>query len=86
MHDITTIIAFLLYIYICVCVYVFINDALQPYTLVRLIHQGLTYPTMQCEKSEHFHKSLAPNHVFGQMLGLPGSYVLVPYVLLYWLG
>ena len=25
----------------------------------------------------------APNHVFGQMLGLPGSYVLVPYVPLY---
>ena len=25
----------------------------------------------------------APNHVFGQMLGLPGSRVLLPYVLLY---
>ena len=25
----------------------------------------------------------APNHVFGQMLGLPGSCVLVPYVSLY---
>ena len=25
----------------------------------------------------------APNHVFGQMLGLPGSYVLVPYVPFY---
>ena len=25
----------------------------------------------------------APNHVFGQMLGLPGSHVLVPYVPLY---
>ena len=25
----------------------------------------------------------APNHVFGQMLGLPGSCVLLPYVLLY---
>ena len=24
--------------------------------------------------------------VFGQMLGLPGSYVLVPYILLYWLS
>ena len=38
MHNIMTIIAFLLYIY------VFINDALQPYTLVRPMHQGLTYP------------------------------------------
>ena len=57
MHDISTIIAFLLYIYI----YVFINDALQPYTLVRLIHQGLTYLTIQCEKSEHFHKCGTPN-------------------------
>ena len=57
MHDITTIIAFLLYIYI----YVFINDALQPYTLVRPIHQGLMYPTMRCEKSEHFHKCGTPN-------------------------
>ena len=27
----------------------------------------------------------APNHVFGQMLGLPGSCVLLPYVPLYWL-
>ena len=27
----------------------------------------------------------APNHVFGQMLGLPGSRVLLPYVPLYWL-
>ena len=25
----------------------------------------------------------APNHVFGQMLGFPGSYVLLPYVPLY---
>ena len=25
----------------------------------------------------------APNHVFGQMLGLPGSYVLLPYIPLY---
>ena len=25
----------------------------------------------------------APNHVFGQMLGLPGSRVLLPYVALY---
>ena len=25
----------------------------------------------------------APNHVFGQMLGLPGSHVLLPYVPLY---
>ena len=25
----------------------------------------------------------APNHVFGQMLGLPGSHALVPYVPLY---
>ena len=55
MHDITTIIAFLLYIY------VFINDALQPYTMVRPIHQGLTYSTMRCEKSEHFHKCGTPN-------------------------
>ena len=63
MHDITTIIAFLLYIYVCVCVCVcvFINDALQPYTLVRPIHQGLTYPTIWCEKSEHFHKCGIPN-------------------------
>ena len=59
MHDITTIIAFLLYIYIYI--HVFINDALQPYTLVWLIHQGLTYPTMRCEKSEHFHKCGTPN-------------------------
>ena len=57
MHNITTIIAFLLYIYI----YVFINDALQPYTLVRPIHQGLTYPTIWCEKSKHFHKCGTPN-------------------------
>ena len=57
MHDITTIIAFLLYIYVCV----FINDALQPYTLVRPIHQGLTYPIMRCEKYEHFHKCGTPN-------------------------
>ena len=57
MHDITTIIAFLLYIYI----YVSINDALQPYTMVRPIHQGLTYPTTRCEKSEHFHKCGTPN-------------------------
>ena len=28
----------------------------------------------------------APNHVFGQMLGLPGSRVLLPYVSLYQLG
>ena len=27
--------------------------------------------------------ALAPNHVFGQMLGLPGSRVLLPYVPLY---
>ena len=43
------------------CVCVFINDALQPYTLVRPIHQGLTYPTMRCDKSEHFHKYVTPN-------------------------
>ena len=40
---------------------VFINDALQSYTLVRLIHQGLTYLTIRCEKSEHFHKCGTPN-------------------------
>ena len=61
MHDITTIIAFLLYIYIYIYLCVFINDALQPYTLVRQIHQGLTYPTIRCEKSEHFHKCGTPN-------------------------
>ena len=55
MHNTMTIIAFLFYIY------VFINDTLQPYTLVRLIHQGLTYLTIQCEKSEHFHKCGTPN-------------------------
>ena len=27
--------------------------------------------------------ALAPNHVFGQMLGFPGSCVLLPYVPLY---
>ena len=26
-----------------------------------------------------------PNHGFGQMLGLPGSWVLLPYVSFYWL-
>ena len=46
---------------VCVCVCVFINDALQPYTLVRPIHQGLTYPTIRCEKFEHFHKCSTPN-------------------------
>ena len=50
MHNTAPIIAFLFYIY------VFINDALQPYTLVRPIHQGLKNPTIWCEKSEHFHK------------------------------
>ena len=55
MHSIKTIIAFFLFIY------VFLNDALQPYTLVWPIHQGLTYPTIWCEKSEHFHKCGTPN-------------------------
>ena len=55
MHSIKTIIAFFFYIY------VFINDALQPYTLVRPIHQVLKYPTMRCEKSGHFHKCGTPN-------------------------
>ena len=56
MHSIKTIIAFfLLYIY------VFINDTLQPYTLVRPINEGLKYPTIWCEKFEHFHKCGTPN-------------------------
>ena len=73
--------------------YMFVNDMLHPYTMVRQVCQGLQYPLIWCEKSIHFHKvrhpelialcALAPNRVFGQMLGLPGSYVLVPYVPLY---
>ena len=55
MHNINTIIAFFFFIY------VFLNNALQPYTLVWPIHQGLKYPTMRCEKSEHFHKCGTPN-------------------------
>ena len=55
MHNITTIIAFLSYIY------VFINDALQPYTLVRPIHQGLKHPITWCEKTEHSHECGTPN-------------------------
>ena len=39
----------------------FINDMLHPYTLVQPIRQGLKYPTIWCEKSEHFHKCGTPN-------------------------
>ena len=53
MHNITTIIAFLLYIF------VFINNALQPYTLVRPMHQGLTYPQYGV-KSPNTSTSAAP--------------------------
>ena len=56
MHDITTIIAFLLYIYI----YMFINYALQPYTGTAKA-PGAYVPTVWCEKSEHFHKCGTPN-------------------------
>ena len=41
--------------------YMFINDMLHPYTLVRPIRQGFKYPTIRCEKSEHFHKCGIPN-------------------------
>ena len=71
----------------------FSHDIVQPYTLVRTIHQGLTTPhNMVWEDrtlSRVRHPELialyasAPNHVFGQMLGLPGSCVLLPYVPLY---
>ena len=47
MHSIKTIIAFFLYIYM------FIHDIMQPYTLVRTIHQGLKHPITWCEKTEH---------------------------------
>ena len=57
MNDITTINAFLLYIYIYI--YVFINDALQPYTLVLPMHQGLTYPQYGV-KSPNTFTSAAP--------------------------
>ena len=88
MHDITTIIAFLLYIYI----YMFINYALQPYTGTAKAPGAYVPHKMVWEVrtiSQVRHPELialyasAPNHVFGQMLGLPGSYVLVPYVPLY---
>ena len=35
---------------------------LYPYTFVRPIRQGLKYPTIQCDKSEHFHKCDTPNY------------------------
>ena len=47
----------------CITLFIdmFINDMLHPYTVVRQVRQGLTYPTMRCEKSEHFHKCGTPN-------------------------
>ena len=52
------------FVYYCINLlyeYMFINDMLHPYTLVRPIRQGLKYPTVWCEKSEHFHKCGTPN-------------------------
>ena len=39
----------------------FINDMLHPYTLVQPIHQGLMFPALWCDESEHFHKCGTPN-------------------------
>ena len=33
----------------------FSHDIMQPYTLVRPIHQGLKHPITWCEKTEHSH-------------------------------
>ena len=37
------------------------HDIMQPYTLVRPIHQGLKYPIIWCEKTEHSHECGTPN-------------------------
>ena len=37
-------------------IYMFINDMLHPYTVVRQVRQGLQYPLIWREKSVHFHK------------------------------
>ena len=42
-------------------IYMFINDMLHPYTVVRQVRQGLQYPLIWCEKSVHFHKCGTPN-------------------------
>src|SRR3954464_15237458 len=47
------------FVYFCITLfykYMFINDMLHPYTLVRSIRQGLQYPPIWCGKSKHFNK------------------------------
>ena len=39
----------------------FSYDIMQLYTLVRPIHQGLQYPRIWCEKTEHSHECGTPN-------------------------
>ena len=39
----------------------FSYDIMQSYTLVRPINQGLKYPRIWCEKSEHSHECGTPN-------------------------
>ena len=39
----------------------FSHDIMQPYTLVRPIHQGLKYPRIWCEKTEQSHECGTPN-------------------------
>ena len=39
----------------------FSHDILQPYTLVRPIHQGFEHPITWCEKTEHSHECGTPN-------------------------
>ena len=40
----------------------FLNDMLHPYTLVRPKYaRGFKYPSIWCEKSEHFNKCGIPN-------------------------
>ena len=61
------------------------------WTLGAFLIKSVVSPTLI--KTEHLRECLAsrvlalyasaPNHVFGQMLGLPGSCVLLPYVPLY---
>ena len=49
------------------CTYLFLyanmfsHDTMQPYTLVRPVHQGLKYPRIWCEKTEHSHECGTPN-------------------------
>ena len=40
----------------------FSYDIMQPYTLVRPIHQGLKHPITWCEKTEHSHECGTPNY------------------------